>query len=221
MLILGQLGKLLGISSDEDGAIREAVDIIRHLGDANGATVVVAALSFGLLVILARISKRIPGALVLVVLGIAASWALDLASQGVAVTGPVPSGLPSLALPDVSRSDLGSLSAAAVAIFLVAFSDSILTSRSFAARHHEVVDANQELLAFGFAQMASRGYARHAGGNQWFALRRERRHGRDEPSQWARISRDDRSDSLVPDGADPVPARPRCSARSSCSPRPS
>ncbi len=35
------------------------------------------------------------------------------------------------------------------------FSDSILTSRSFAARHHEVVDANQELLAFGFAQMAS------------------------------------------------------------------
>ncbi len=152
VLILGQLGKLLGISSDQDGAIREAVDIIRHLGDANGATVVVAALSLGLLVILARISKRIPGALVLVVLGIAASWALDLASQGVAVTGPVPSGLPSLALPDVSRSDLGSLSAAAVAIFLVAFSDSILTSRSFAARHHEVVDANQELLAFGFAQ---------------------------------------------------------------------
>jgi len=155
VLILGQIGKLVGLSSDEDGAIREAIDIASRFGDANGATVLVATVSILLLVVAARISKRIPGALVLVVLGIAASWALDLASEGVAVTGPVPSGLPSLAVPDVSRSDMGTLVAAAVAIFLVAFSDSILTARSFAARHHEVVDANQELLAFGFAQAAS------------------------------------------------------------------
>ena len=36
VLILGQLGKLLGISSDEDDAISETIDILRHLGDANG-----------------------------------------------------------------------------------------------------------------------------------------------------------------------------------------
>lgn len=155
VLILGQIGKLVGISSDENGAIRETLDIVRRLFDANLATVVLAALSILLLVVAARISRRIPSALVLVVLGIAASWALDLASEGVAVAGPVPSGLPSLAVPEVTRSELGTLAAAAVAIFLVAFSDSILTARSFAARHHEVVDANQELLAFGFANMAS------------------------------------------------------------------
>jgi MFS superfamily sulfate permease-like transporter len=73
----------------------------------------------------------------------------------VSVTGPVPGGLPSFTVPDVSRSDLGTLVTAAVAIFLVAFCDSILTARSFAARHHEVVDANQELLAFGVAQITS------------------------------------------------------------------
>jgi high affinity sulfate transporter 1 len=155
VLILGQFGKLVGVSSDEDGAIRETLDIVRHLGDANGATVVVGAAALGLLVLAAKISKRIPGALILVILGIAASWAMDLATRGVAVTGAVPSGLPSFGIPDVSRSDLGRLVTAAVAIFLVAFADSILTARSFAARHHEVVDANQELLAFGFAQVAS------------------------------------------------------------------
>ena len=155
VLILGQLGKLVGISSDEEGAIGETLDIVRHLGDANGATVVVGALSLALLIVAGRISKRIPGALLLVVLGIAASWALDLAAQGVSVTGPVPSGLPSLEVPDVSRADLGSLVLAALAVFLVAFSDSILTARSFAARHHEVVDANQELLAFGVAQISA------------------------------------------------------------------
>ena len=155
VLILGQLGKLLGISSDQDGAIGETVDILRHLGDANGVTVVVGALSIALLVVAGRVSNRIPGALILVVAGIATSWALDLASQGVSITGPVPSGLPGLEVPDLSRGDVGSLVLAALAVFLVAFSDSILISRSFAARHREVVDANQELLAFGVAQIAA------------------------------------------------------------------
>jgi sulfate permease, SulP family len=155
VLVLGQISKLVGISSDEDGAIRETLDIMRNISDASGATIAVGAVSLGLLIVADRISKRIPGALVVVVLGIAASWVLDLAARGVSVTGPVPSGLPSLAVPDVSRSDLGALAAAAVAIFLVSFSDSILTARSFAARHHEVVDADQELLAFGFAQVAA------------------------------------------------------------------
>jgi sulfate permease, SulP family len=155
VLILGQLGKLVGVSSDKDGAIRQTIDIVRHLGEANAATVAVGALALLLLVVAARINERIPGALVLVVLGIAASWALDLSSHGVSVTGPVPSGLPSITVPHVSRTDLGTLVTAAVAIFLVAFADSILTARSFAARHHEVVDANQELLAFGVAQVTS------------------------------------------------------------------
>jgi SulP family sulfate permease len=155
VLILGQFGKLVGLSSDEDGAILEFVDITSRLDDANHTTIVVAVLSFLLLVVAGIVSKRIPGALVVVVLGIAGSWAFDLADDGVAVTGPVPSGLPSLAIPDVSRADVGSLVAGAVAIFLVSFSDSILTARSFAARHHEVVDANQELLAFGVAQVAA------------------------------------------------------------------
>jgi len=155
VLILGQLGKLLGVSSDAEGAIPETVDIIGHLGSANGATVLVGLVSLALLVLAGRISKRLPGALAVVILGIAASWALDLVAHGVSVTGPVPRGLPSLELPDVSRADLGTLVVAALAVFLVAFSDSILTARSFAARHHEVVDANQELLAFGVAQISA------------------------------------------------------------------
>jgi high affinity sulfate transporter 1 len=155
VLILSQLGKLVGVSSDADGAIQEVVDIVRHLGAANVATVVVAVLSLGLLVGVGKLGRHIPGALLLVVLGIVASWALDLQGQGVSVTGPVPSGLPGFALPRVGGSELRDLTAAAAAIFLVAFSDSILTARSFAARRHEVVDANQELLALGAAQIAA------------------------------------------------------------------
>jgi MFS superfamily sulfate permease-like transporter len=137
VLVLGQLSKLVGISSDEDGVIRETLDIVGRFGDANRTTVVVGALALVFLVVAARFSRRFSGALAVVVLGIGASWMLDLAADGAAVTGPVPSGLPSFTVPDISRSDLGALAAAAAAIFLVSFSDSILTARSFAARHHE------------------------------------------------------------------------------------
>ncbi len=91
----------------------------------------------------------------MVVLGIVVSALLDLAAHGVSVTGSIPSGLPSFARPHLSGSQWLSLAGPAVAIFLVSFSDSILTARSFAARHGETVDADQELLTFSAASIAA------------------------------------------------------------------
>jgi MFS superfamily sulfate permease-like transporter len=111
--------------------------------------------SLVILVALQRVAPRWPGALIVVVLGVFCSWALDLGSRGVALTGPVPAGLPQLARPHVDPAQLSSLVLPAIAIFLVSFADAILTARSFAARHRETVDADQELLAFGVASVAS------------------------------------------------------------------
>jgi MFS superfamily sulfate permease-like transporter len=55
-------------------------------------------ISIGVIVIVVvarRIARRIPGALIAVIIAIIVSRAVDLASHGVAVTGPVPRGLPS------------------------------------------------------------------------------------------------------------------------------
>jgi MFS superfamily sulfate permease-like transporter len=155
LMILSQLEKLTGVSSEFDNAARAAVDIISHLGDANPATLAVGGTALGILVLFERFLPRWPAALVVVVLGIVASWLFDLQSHGVAVAGSIPAGLPSLAKLDVTGSQMLSLAGPAVAIFLVSFSDSILTARSFAARHNETVDADQELLAFGVASVAA------------------------------------------------------------------
>jgi len=154
-MILSQLEKVTGVSSEFDNAIRAAVDIISHIGDANPATLAVGGATLGVLVLFERFLPRWPGALVVVVLGILASWLFDLQSRGVAVAGSIPAGLPSLARPHVTGSQMLSLAEPAIAIFLVSFSDSILTARSFAARHNETVDADQELLAFGAASVAA------------------------------------------------------------------
>ncbi len=155
LMILGQLGKLVGLSSPYDKALRETADILRRIGDANPRTVIVAVLSLGLLFLLRWLVPRWPGALIVVVLGILVSWVLDLASDGVKVTGSIPSGLPSLAVPDVTGHQIVSLIGPAFAIFLLSFSDSILTARSFAARHRERVDADQEAQAFSLANVAA------------------------------------------------------------------
>src|SRR4051794_25773101 len=161
LMILGQLGKLVGLSSSYSKALRSTADIVSRLGHASPWTVGVAAVSLVLLVLLRRLVPRAPGALVVVALGIVVSWAFDLASHGVKVTGSIPSGLPSLAVPDVTGRQVVSLIGPAFAIFLLSFSDSILTARSFASRHRERVDADQELQSFSIANVAagfSQGY---------------------------------------------------------------
>ena len=155
LMAIGQLSKLTGVSSDVEGDVKEAVDILIHIGDANLWTIGVSVITLAILVALQRFAPRLPGALIVVVLGMLASWGLDLASHGVDLTGPVPAGLPALGRPDVDPSQLTSLIMPAFAIFLVSFADAILTARSFAAKHRETVNANQEMLAFGAASIAS------------------------------------------------------------------
>jgi SulP family sulfate permease len=155
LMAIGQLSKLTGVSSDVEGDVKEALDILIHIGEANPWTIGVSVVTLAILVALQRFAPRLPGALIVVVLGMLASWGLDLASHGVDLTGPVPAGLPALGRPDVDPSQLTSLILPAFAIFLVSFADAILTARSFAAKHRETVDADQEMLAFGAASIAS------------------------------------------------------------------
>jgi high affinity sulfate transporter 1 len=155
LMAIGQLSKLTGVSSDVEGEVAAAIDILRHLGDANPWTVGISLVTLAILVALQRFAPRWPGALIVVVLGMLVSWGLDVASQGVELTGPVPAGLPTLGRPGVDSSQLPSLILPALAIFLVSFADAILTARSFAAKHRETIDADQEMLAFGAASIAS------------------------------------------------------------------
>jgi MFS superfamily sulfate permease-like transporter len=96
-----QLPKLLGIEGGEGDTLRQLAHVITHLGDTNGATLVVGACALVLLFGVERFVPKVPGGLVALVAGIVISGALDLASHGVAIVGKVPSGLPSVGVPDV------------------------------------------------------------------------------------------------------------------------
>src|SRR5262249_56197094 len=97
----GQLGKILGVSVPGGDFFEQVAGAVARVPAAHLPTLVLGLGSIALLLALRRWAPRVPGPLVVVVLGIAAAQGLGLAAQGVAVIGPIPPGLPMPALPDL------------------------------------------------------------------------------------------------------------------------
>jgi SulP family sulfate permease len=75
--------------------------------------------------------------------------------MGVAIVGPVPAGLPQVTIPAVTVQDILALLPAALALTILIYADEILTSRLFAAKHEQKIDANQEFVTIGLANISA------------------------------------------------------------------
>lgn len=155
VLVIGQLGKLLGLSIDATEPLPQLWEVITSIGSAGGATIAVSAASLTALFALRRFLPKLPAALLVVAAAIGLSWAVGFAASGIAEVGAIPAGLPSFKLPTPSFSEIVQLAPAALGIFLVCFADEILTARSFAGKHNQSVRGSQELLALSAASAAA------------------------------------------------------------------
>ena len=154
-IIVGQLPKLFGFSTDADNFIDEVRAFVHGLGGTNGATLVTGLCVLAVLLVLPRITTRLPAVLVAVVGVTVASAVLDLAAHGVKTVGSLPQGLPTPALPWTRWSDVGPLVVGAVGITMVSLTDTIATASSFASRHGDEVRPDQEMIGIGTANIAA------------------------------------------------------------------
>jgi sulfate permease, SulP family len=156
-VVVGELPKMTGTSNSGDNVWREFGSWVRSLGDISWTTVLVGLLALGLILVLRFFAPRVPGALVLVVAGLLATWLFDLGVHGVALVGPVPRGLPAPTLPslDVFQQHYTTILAAAAGLLLIGFSQTAGDARAFALRHRYRIDVNQESVAQGMANAAS------------------------------------------------------------------
>lgn len=155
VILIGQLPKLFGFSTDASGLVDEARAFVEGLEMTNPWALAIGLLSLTIILGLKRFSPRTPGILIAVVVAIVISAVLDLASHGVAVIGVLPQGFPVPSLPSAEASDLPLLVASALGISLVAIGDTISTSGGFAARAGYEVNGNQELAGIGSANLAA------------------------------------------------------------------
>ena len=155
IMVSGQLGKLTRLDVQASSFTGELSYVAAHLGDIHLPT---ALLALGLLVVLFafdRLTPRLPVLLLGMLLATVVVAVFGLQQRGIAVVGPLPAGLPRPQLPALSTADAVHLLPAALGVAMVAFSDNMLTGRSFAARNHYAVDNNQELLALGTSNLAA------------------------------------------------------------------
>ena len=101
---------------------------------------------------------RWPRALVVVVLATALTAALELAEEGVAITGDVPTGLFELGIPWVGWEELGTLAVGALSVIFVGYSETLAAPGRWPRKHDYEIDNDQELVAQGFAS-APAGFA--------------------------------------------------------------
>jgi len=152
---LSQLKHLLGIDLPRSNFIHEILwTAAGRLGEVHPLTLLLGLGSIALLVGLRWWSRALPGALVAVVLTTVVVWALGLDEQGVAIVGTVPGGLPPLSMPPLDWGYARQLAPSALAIGLVGFMESIAVAKVYAGRHRYEVDANQELIGLGLANIA-------------------------------------------------------------------
>lgn len=171
LIAVSQLKHILGIPAAGGTLPEMVVQLTRHLAATNMATVVigVAATTFlfwvrkGLkpLLLRAGLGPRLAdiiaksGPIAAVAASILAVGAFDLTAQGVKVVGAIPAGLPPFALPGFAPQLWLDLLPAALLISVVGFVESVSVAQTLAAKRRQRIEANQELVGLGTANLAA------------------------------------------------------------------
>lgn len=154
-IALTQLPKLFGVPGGGEHFFERLWILATQLGDTN-----LAVLSFGLLAIALLLAgeRLLPGrpvALFVVAASVVALTLTPLASMGFKLVGVLPAGLPDLVLPSLRPRDVDGVIPLALACFLLAYIEGVSAARALAKSHGYEIDARQELLALGAANLAS------------------------------------------------------------------
>lgn len=152
---IGQVDKILRVDPEGgDAFFGQAVALIRELPELHVPSLILGVAALVLLWLLHRYVPRVPAALVVVLLGVLATTALDLESRGVEVVGEIPAEFPLPDLPGLGWDAVVSLMPGAIGMIIVVYAETMALAKSFASKHGERVDGNHELTALGVANLS-------------------------------------------------------------------
>jgi high affinity sulfate transporter 1 len=151
VIMIKQVPKIFGLEPVEGNFWERVIALIRELPETDLLTLAVGLSTLLLMIFIERKYERIPAALVALIYGIGVVSVFNLGAQGVEIVGEIQGGLAPPKIPDVSLDDLLALIPGALALTLVMFSEAIGPDRSFAGKHGEEIDEDQELIGMGMA----------------------------------------------------------------------
>jgi len=152
---LGELHGMLGIEKSGHGFLQQMLFTFQHVPETHLATLFIALGVLGVIVGFEMFAPRFPAALLAVIGMTAASAYFHWGDHGVTIVGEVPSGLPRLGLPEVTRSDVSLILPIALSCFIVILAQSAATSRAYALRYRDNFNQNVDLVGLAMANAAA------------------------------------------------------------------
>lgn len=154
-IAMTQIPGLLGVAGGGHNFFERVYILFEQLGQVHLLVLAIGAIA---IVLLLQGEKWLPGrpvALFVVALAIVCATLLGLPAQGVPITGEIPPGLPSLAMPKLRIRDVEGIFPLAAGVLLLAYVEGVSAGRTFAAKHGYALDMRQEFLGIGAANLAT------------------------------------------------------------------
>lgn len=155
-LIIGfsQLKHIVGLNLPRSENILKTIYLtFEQAADINPVTLTMGLTAIVFLIVVRKISPLIPGALIMVIISSLVAWFWDLKKLGVSIVGEIPAGLPPFTVPAIQMEELGALLPIALTISFVGFMESIAVGKQIATEKGYEIEANQELVALGAANL--------------------------------------------------------------------
>jgi sulfate permease, SulP family len=149
------LNEMLGLEVHGTNPVSQLFQILRQLPDAHVPTLCLSAGVAVFVLVLRQFAPRFPWALLAVLGTIAASALFDFSGHGIRVVGAVAGGLPHLSIPAMNWTLIHQLLPIAGSCFLMIVAQSAVTARAYAAKHHQMLDENRDLLGISAANAAA------------------------------------------------------------------
>jgi MFS superfamily sulfate permease-like transporter len=154
VIAVKQFATMVGVHPQSAVVPLFVAELLSRYAAWNWVGIGVGATALALLFALGRL-RALPGGLVVIALGIAATHWLDLQRHGVSIVGAIRLELTAPRLPQLTRAEWQRLGELGVALALVLYSESYGSIRSFAIKHGDSVSPNRDLLALGVANLVS------------------------------------------------------------------
>ena len=152
---INQFRNLFGVDFIQSDQIQYVLeDIWFTITDFNYHTTIIGLISVTVIIILRKINKKIPNALIVVVAGILTIRYFGNDFVDVAIVKDIPSGLPSFSFPELDISQMKELLPIALTLVMVGYLETISIGKSLEAKQDEYkIRPNQELMALGLSNM--------------------------------------------------------------------
>jgi high affinity sulfate transporter 1 len=154
-IALTQFPKLFGLPGGGHNSFDRIANLIRQLPDTNFAVLIFGILSIALIYFGEKFFRGKPVKITVVAIAIIIISFTGIGSLSFDTVGVIPSGLPNLHFPSFNMVDLQHTLPLAFACFLLAYIESVSAAKALAHKNGYEIDAHQELLALGAANLAA------------------------------------------------------------------